>query len=145
MASQDARLSRFEADFKQQQSEMTNKVDTVLKAITDRIAGALPSNTIKNLKLNVNTTTLVLSARSYLTEDPQCSTHIHGLINAVTIHPKKQSDSHDDEPVESEEKEKDSPGNTNTNPSTSPDPSVSFITEKVRKLNSFFESLGLAP
>ncbi|GJR15198.1 MAK10-like protein [Tanacetum coccineum] len=41
----DARLSKFEADFKQQQSEMTNKIDTVLKAITDRIAGALPSDT----------------------------------------------------------------------------------------------------
>ncbi|GJZ27604.1 hypothetical protein Tco_0572251 [Tanacetum coccineum] len=45
MASQDARLSKFEADFKQQQSEMTNKIDTVLKAITDRITGALPSDT----------------------------------------------------------------------------------------------------
>ncbi|GJR55719.1 MAK10-like protein [Tanacetum coccineum] len=41
----DARLSKFEADFKQQQSEMTNKIDTVLKAITDRITGALPSDT----------------------------------------------------------------------------------------------------
>ncbi|GJS83065.1 hypothetical protein Tco_0749606 [Tanacetum coccineum] len=37
MASQDARLSKFEANFKKQQSEMTNKIDTVLKAITDRI------------------------------------------------------------------------------------------------------------
>ncbi|GKA06381.1 MAK10-like protein [Tanacetum coccineum] len=50
MASQDARLSKFEADFKQQQSEMTNKIDTVLKAITDRIAGTLPSDTVKNPK-----------------------------------------------------------------------------------------------
>ncbi|GKE57522.1 hypothetical protein Tco_1496707 [Tanacetum coccineum] len=33
----------------------------------------------------------------------------------------------------------------NTNPSTPPDPSVSSITEKVLKLNSFFKSLGLAP
>ncbi|GKD56753.1 MAK10-like protein [Tanacetum coccineum] len=41
----DARLSKFEADFKQQQSEMTNKIDTVLKAITDRITGTLPSDT----------------------------------------------------------------------------------------------------
>ncbi|GJW92426.1 zinc finger, CCHC-type containing protein [Tanacetum coccineum] len=32
---EDDRLSRFEANFKQQQSEMTNKIDTVLKAITD--------------------------------------------------------------------------------------------------------------
>ncbi|GKE37521.1 hypothetical protein Tco_1460926, partial [Tanacetum coccineum] len=47
----DARLSKFEADFKQQQSEMTNKIDTVLKAITDQIAGTLPSDTIKNPKL----------------------------------------------------------------------------------------------
>ncbi|GJW98195.1 hypothetical protein Tco_0180003 [Tanacetum coccineum] len=45
MASQDARLSKFEANFKQQQSEMTNKIDTVLKIITDRITGALPSDT----------------------------------------------------------------------------------------------------
>ncbi|GJU27225.1 hypothetical protein Tco_1165846 [Tanacetum coccineum] len=45
MASQDARLSKFEADFKQQQSKMTNKIDTVLKVNIDRIAGALPSDT----------------------------------------------------------------------------------------------------
>nr|GEV83447.1 hypothetical protein [Tanacetum cinerariifolium]GEW51254.1 hypothetical protein [Tanacetum cinerariifolium] len=46
----DARLSKFEADFKQQQSEITNKIDTVLKVISDRLAGALPSDTVKNLK-----------------------------------------------------------------------------------------------
>ncbi|GJS65999.1 hypothetical protein Tco_0680563 [Tanacetum coccineum] len=45
MASQDARLSKFEADFKQQQSEMTDKINTILKAITDRMARALPSDT----------------------------------------------------------------------------------------------------
>ncbi|GJY30430.1 hypothetical protein Tco_0413925 [Tanacetum coccineum] len=50
MASQDTRLSKFESDFKKQQSEMTNKIDIVLKAITDRIAGTLPSNAIKNYK-----------------------------------------------------------------------------------------------
>ncbi|GKD85511.1 retrovirus-related pol polyprotein from transposon TNT 1-94 [Tanacetum coccineum] len=59
MASQNARLSKFEADFKQQQSEMTNKINTVLKAITDRIVGALPSDTVKNPKLS---TSPVLSA-----------------------------------------------------------------------------------
>ncbi|GKA86128.1 MAK10-like protein [Tanacetum coccineum] len=52
MASQDARWSKFEADFKQQQSEMTNKINTVLKAITDRIASTLPSDTFKNPKLS---------------------------------------------------------------------------------------------
>ncbi|GJW64898.1 MAK10-like protein [Tanacetum coccineum] len=67
MASQDARLSKFEADFKQRQSEMTNKIDTVLKAITDRIAGTLPSDTVKNPKLGTHP---VSSARSYPTVDP---------------------------------------------------------------------------
>ncbi|GKB12786.1 MAK10-like protein [Tanacetum coccineum] len=67
MAYQDARLSKFEADFKQQQSEMTNKIDTVLKAITDRLAGSLPSDMVKNPKLSASP---VLSARSYSTIDP---------------------------------------------------------------------------
>ncbi|GJU30090.1 MAK10-like protein [Tanacetum coccineum] len=83
MASQDARLSKFEADFKQQQSETTNKIDIVLKAITDRIAGALPSDTVKNPKLNVNSTSPVLSARSYPTVDPKFSSHPYNLINIV--------------------------------------------------------------
>nr|GEV65426.1 MAK10-like protein [Tanacetum cinerariifolium] len=77
MASQDASLSKFEADFKQQQSEMTNKINTVLKAIADRIVGALPNDAVKNPKLNAS---LVLSAHSYLTEDPQCSTYVHDPI-----------------------------------------------------------------
>ncbi|GJZ82539.1 hypothetical protein Tco_0647712 [Tanacetum coccineum] len=67
MASQDARLSKFEADFKRQQGEMTNKIDTVLKAITDQIAGTLPSDTVKNPKLRTHP---VSSARSYPTQDP---------------------------------------------------------------------------
>ncbi|GJZ09289.1 hypothetical protein Tco_0543572 [Tanacetum coccineum] len=33
---------------------MTNKIDTVLKAITDQIAGALPSDAVKNQKLIVD-------------------------------------------------------------------------------------------
>ncbi|GJZ05799.1 MAK10-like protein [Tanacetum coccineum] len=47
----DARLSKFEADFKRQQSEMTNKINTVLKAITDQMAGALPSDMTPNAHL----------------------------------------------------------------------------------------------
>ncbi|GJR55736.1 hypothetical protein Tco_1406257 [Tanacetum coccineum] len=96
MASKDARLSKFEVDLKQQQSEMTNKIDTVLKAITDRMTGALSSDTVKNLKLNVNSTSLVSSARFYPTEDPQCSTHIPSLINAIMISPKQPKKSCDD-------------------------------------------------
>ncbi|GJQ88890.1 hypothetical protein Tco_0000029 [Tanacetum coccineum] len=86
MASQDARLSKFEANLKQQQSERTNKIDTVLKAIADRIAGTLPSDTVKNPKLGTH---LVSSALSYPTMDPQCSTQIHSSINTIIIHPKQ--------------------------------------------------------
>ncbi|GKB70834.1 MAK10-like protein [Tanacetum coccineum] len=83
MVSQDARVSKFEADFKKQESKMTNKIDTALKAITDRITGTLPSDTVKNPKLNFNSTSPVLSARSYPMEDPQCSSHPPNSINAV--------------------------------------------------------------
>ncbi|GJS08979.1 hypothetical protein Tco_0365775 [Tanacetum coccineum] len=114
MTSQDTRLSKFKADFKQQQREMTNKIDTVLKAITDRIAGALPSDTVKNPKLNINSTTSVLSTRSYPNEDPQCLTHIHVSINTIMIHPKQQSDSHDNMAKEEEREREGDPEYTNT-------------------------------
>nr|GEU68270.1 hypothetical protein [Tanacetum cinerariifolium] len=65
------------------QSEMTNKIDTVLKAITDRIAGKLPSDTVKNPKISA---TSVLSARSYPTIDPQFSSHPSNPINAIKAH-----------------------------------------------------------
>ncbi|GJU19024.1 hypothetical protein Tco_1146990 [Tanacetum coccineum] len=107
MASQDARLFKFEADFKQQQSKMTNKIDTVLKSITDRIMGALPSDTVKNPKLNVNSTSLVLSARSYPTKDPQCSTRNYSSINTVTIYPKQPNESKNNKPEEEEREETD--------------------------------------
>ncbi|GJW96797.1 hypothetical protein Tco_0178605 [Tanacetum coccineum] len=81
MASQDARLSKFEADFKQQQGEMTNKIDTFLKAINDRMTGALPSDTVKNPKLNVNSTSSVFFARSYPMEDPQRSYYAIAAYN----------------------------------------------------------------
>ncbi|GJU51068.1 hypothetical protein Tco_1220623 [Tanacetum coccineum] len=86
MASQDARLSKFEADFKQQQREMTNKIDTILKAIIDRITGTLPSDTVKNPKLGTHP---VSFARSYQTIDPQCSSHPSNSINAIKAHFKK--------------------------------------------------------
>ncbi|GJZ40153.1 MAK10-like protein [Tanacetum coccineum] len=86
MASQDTKLTKFEANFKQQQSEMTNEIDTVLKAITDCIAGALPSDTVKNPKLS---TSPVLSARSYPTIDLQCSSHPSTSINAIKAHSKE--------------------------------------------------------
>ncbi|GKD16404.1 hypothetical protein Tco_1205562 [Tanacetum coccineum] len=117
---------------------MTNKIDIVLKAITDQIAGTLPSETVKNPKLRTHP---VLSSRSYPTMDPQCLTQIHSLINAITIHSKQQSESHD-RTEENEEEERCNPENLLDSP-TSPDPSISFITEKVLKFNSLFELLGL--
>ncbi|GKB75865.1 MAK10-like protein [Tanacetum coccineum] len=63
--------------------EMTNKINTVLKAIIDRIAGTLSSNTVKNPKLGTHP---VLSARSYPIIDPQCSSHPSTSINAIKAH-----------------------------------------------------------
>ncbi|GJW33756.1 hypothetical protein Tco_0053788 [Tanacetum coccineum] len=83
MASKDARLSKFEANFKRQQGEMTNKIDIVLKAITDQIAGTLPSDTVKNPKLGTHP---VSSAHSYPTIEPQCSSHPSTSINAIKVH-----------------------------------------------------------
>ncbi|GKB55273.1 FAR1 DNA binding domain, zinc finger, SWIM-type, MULE transposase domain containing protein [Tanacetum coccineum] len=46
-----------------------------MNAIADRITGALSSDTVKNPKLNVNSTSPFFSAHSYPTGDPQCSSH----------------------------------------------------------------------
>ncbi|GJU64115.1 MAK10-like protein [Tanacetum coccineum] len=116
--------------------EMTNIIDIMLKAITDQIAGTLPSDTIKNPKLGTHP---VSSARFYPTQDPQSSTHIHSLINAITIHPKQPDESQVNDPDEC------SLGNISSNPHPQPDPLASIATEQVRKLNSMLESLGLVP
>ncbi|GKF30585.1 hypothetical protein Tco_0100383 [Tanacetum coccineum] len=74
---------------------MHPRVLTKREAITDRVTGALRSYTVKTPKLNVNSTSLVLSARSYPIVDPQCSSHPSNSINAVkkcskeTNHPQK--------------------------------------------------------
>ncbi|GJY26125.1 MAK10-like protein [Tanacetum coccineum] len=93
----DARLSKFKAGFKQQQGEMTNKINKILKAITDRITGALPSDTVKNPKLNVNPTSPVFSSRSYLMEDPQCSSHPLNSMNAIKTCSKETNHSQKDQ------------------------------------------------
>ncbi|GJU31505.1 MAK10-like protein [Tanacetum coccineum] len=55
----------------------------MLKAITDHITGTLPSDTVKNPKLGTHP---VLSARSYPTIDPQCTSHPSTSINAIKAH-----------------------------------------------------------
>ena len=100
MASQEARLSRFEADFKQQQSEMTNKIDNLLKALTNQVL--TPPN-----KDSWNTTS------GPPTKDPSSSKKVH-FVNVVTIKPidreEDNGDRNDSDPkvetVESEVSEK---------------------------------------
>ncbi|GJY63339.1 hypothetical protein Tco_0464799 [Tanacetum coccineum] len=104
MAYQDARLSKFEADFKQQQGDMTNKTDTVLK---------------------------FSFARSYPNGRSQCQLvstirfNIHH--NGSIIQTKKSCD---DKSEEEERKEKRKSKNIGTTPPSPPDPSISFSTKK---------------
>ncbi|GJZ91317.1 hypothetical protein Tco_0663244 [Tanacetum coccineum] len=95
---------------------MTNKIDIVLKAITNRIAGTLPGDIVKKPKLGTHP---VLYARSDLTEDPQCPTHIHSSISTITIHPKQPKESQVNESDVGQEDEG-SLGNTNSNPQPQP-------------------------
>ncbi|GJS96135.1 zinc finger, CCHC-type containing protein [Tanacetum coccineum] len=120
---------------------MHPRVPMKREAITDQIAGTLPSDTVKNLKLS---TSPFLSARSYPTQDPQCSNHVHGSINAIIIHPKQPEGSQVNRPNEGHEG-KGNLGNTSSNPHPQPDPLASITNKQVRKLNSMLESLGLVP
>nr|GEY18813.1 hypothetical protein [Tanacetum cinerariifolium] len=83
MSSQDARLSKFEADFKQKQSEIENKVDTLLKFISDRMMIELPSDIFKNPQLDVDSVISVSSASS-------CSrkrrAYHAGILKHVVVH-----------------------------------------------------------
>ncbi|GJZ62265.1 MAK10-like protein [Tanacetum coccineum] len=55
----------------------------------DEAGGALPSDTLKNPKLNVNSTSSILFARSYPIVDPQCSSHPYNSINARPEEPEQ--------------------------------------------------------
>ncbi|GJT13760.1 MAK10-like protein, partial [Tanacetum coccineum] len=100
-------LTKYEADLRQQQSEMINKVDAGLKAMTDLMTGTLPSDTVKNPKLNVS--------------------------------PAQDESDHD------EQEERNGPKKLNVSSPPPLDASVEFVTEKVRKLNSFLEAFVLVP
>ncbi|GJY53478.1 hypothetical protein Tco_0445142 [Tanacetum coccineum] len=65
-------------------------------------------------------------------------------INTITIclkQPNKSCNINSEE----EEEEKGKPENININPPSPPDPTISLITEKVCKLNSYLESFSLVP
>ncbi|GJW92735.1 hypothetical protein Tco_0170288 [Tanacetum coccineum] len=93
----------MEAHLAPTQPTQVNKINTS--------SGALLSDTVKKPKLS---TSSFLSARSYPTEYPQCSTHIHGSINTIMIHPKQQNDSHDGMAEEEEQEREGDPEDTNT-------------------------------
>nr|GEV51868.1 hypothetical protein [Tanacetum cinerariifolium] len=62
------------------------------------MTGALLGDTVKNPRLNVNSTSPVLSARSYPIEYPQCSSRKHSSVNAITMCSKKINKSQNDQP-----------------------------------------------
>ncbi|GJU46478.1 hypothetical protein Tco_1203744, partial [Tanacetum coccineum] len=66
-------------------------------------------------------------------------------INAITIYPKQTKKPHRNKSEGEKQEERSNPENIDTTPPSPPDPSISFITKKVRKLNSFLESSGLVP
>ncbi|GJZ90083.1 hypothetical protein Tco_0662010 [Tanacetum coccineum] len=108
MASQDTRLSKFKVDFKQQQGVMTNKIDTVLKAINDRITGTLPSDTINAITM--------CSKQPNKSHNDQPQDHDTIAEECKTLE-------------EEGKEEKGDPKNIITNLPSPPDPSISFITE----------------
>ncbi|GJV84913.1 MAK10-like protein [Tanacetum coccineum] len=69
--------------FKPEQNNLGDAYNLSWKAINDRMTGALPSDTVKNPKLNVNPISSVLSARSYPMEDPQISSYLLNSVNAI--------------------------------------------------------------
>nr|GEZ89725.1 hypothetical protein [Tanacetum cinerariifolium] len=86
MASQDARLSKSEADFKQQQSEMTNKIDTVLKAITDQIARTLPNDTTSQLQTGMRVGIPQIEDPELTLEDEFQDLHLNLPVLEVLAH-----------------------------------------------------------
>ncbi|GKB03011.1 hypothetical protein Tco_0831100 [Tanacetum coccineum] len=86
MVSQDARLAKFEPDFKQQQSEMTNKINTVLKAITNQIAGGLSSDTTSLLQTGMGIKTQQLEEPEPILQDEFQDFHLNLPVLEVLDH-----------------------------------------------------------
>ncbi|GJT71115.1 MAK10-like protein [Tanacetum coccineum] len=64
MESQDARLSKFETDFKQQQSEMTNKIDAVLKFCLLVLTNALLTRSPQSISIKAHFNEVIISQTS---------------------------------------------------------------------------------
>ena len=73
MASQEARIARFENEFYQQQTEMTNKIDNLLKALNNQTL-ATPRKDTRDTNSGIQI------------KHPSSSKHVH-FVNVVTIKP----------------------------------------------------------
>ena len=82
MASQEARIAKFESEFNQQQAKMTNKIDNLLNALSNQVL-----TTPKKDTRNTNSGTQV--------KDPSSSKHVH-FVNVVTIKPIDKDREEDD-------------------------------------------------
>ncbi|GKE94931.1 hypothetical protein Tco_1579786 [Tanacetum coccineum] len=77
---------------------MENPEQAFVEYASSRTDEAGGGDTVKNPKLNVNPTSPVLSACSYPTVDPQCSSHPSTSINAVKTCSKEASHSQKSQP-----------------------------------------------
>jgi hypothetical protein len=73
MASQRARIVKFESEFNQQQAEMTNKIDNLLKVLNNQVL-----TTPKKYTRDTSSGTQI--------KDPSSSKHVH-FVNVFTIKP----------------------------------------------------------
>jgi hypothetical protein len=73
MASQEARIAKFESEFNQQQTEMTSKIDNLLKALNNQVL-TTPRKDTRDTSSGIQI------------KDPSSSKHVH-FVNVVTIKP----------------------------------------------------------
>ncbi|GKA95882.1 zinc finger, CCHC-type containing protein [Tanacetum coccineum] len=91
-------------------------------------------------------TTLLSAQFLTATNDSQCSYKQLTFNQCITLCQKAdQNKSRDDKSEDEGREEEGNPENINTTPPSPLDPLITFITEKVRKLNSFLESSDLVP
>ncbi|GJU15179.1 hypothetical protein Tco_1143145 [Tanacetum coccineum] len=80
------------------------------------------------------------------TYNPSWKSHLNlSSINAITICLKQPNEPQNNELEREDREERSNPENIDTTLPAPHDPSISFITEKVRKLNSFLESSSWVP
>nr|GEW11585.1 retrotransposon Orf1 [Tanacetum cinerariifolium] len=84
---------------------------------------------------------ILLIMRLRVPNKRECLTRIYSSIDAIIICPKQPNKPHDDKSKGEEREERSNLENLDTTPPSPHDLSISFVTEKVRKLNLFLESM----